>query len=46
MTTPRHEKFLADLAELKLHRIAEIHQEGQDERTEHTRGHGADFILR
>jgi len=27
MTTPRHEKFLADLAELKLHRIAEIYQE-------------------
>lgn len=27
MTTPRHEKFLADLAELKLHRIAELYQE-------------------
>lgn len=27
MTTPRHEKLLADLAELKLHRIAEIYQE-------------------
>jgi len=27
MTTPRHEKLLADLAELKLHRIAELYQE-------------------
>jgi len=27
MTTPRHEKFLADLAELKLHRIAEVYPE-------------------
>jgi DNA replication protein DnaC len=27
MTSPRHEKFLADLAELKLHRIAELYQE-------------------
>ena len=27
MTSPRHEKLLADLAELKLHRIAELYQE-------------------
>ena len=27
MTAPRHEKLLADLAELKLHRIAELYQE-------------------
>ena len=27
MTTPRHEKLLADLVELKLHRIAELYQE-------------------
>lgn len=27
MSTPRHEKLLAELAELKLHRIAEIYQE-------------------
>ena len=27
MTTPRHAKLLADLAELKLHRIAELYQE-------------------
>jgi DNA replication protein DnaC len=27
MTTSRHEKLLADLAELKLHRIAEVYQE-------------------
>lgn len=27
MTTPRHQKLLVDLAELKLHRIAEIYQE-------------------
>jgi DNA replication protein DnaC len=27
MTTPRHEKLLRDLAELKLHRIAELYQE-------------------
>jgi DNA replication protein DnaC len=27
MTSPRHEKLLRDLAELKLHRIAELYQE-------------------
>ena len=27
MTTPRHEKLQQDLAELKLHRIAELYQE-------------------
>jgi DNA replication protein DnaC len=27
MTSPRHERLLADLAELKLHRIAEVYQE-------------------
>jgi DNA replication protein DnaC len=27
MTAPRHAKLLADLAELKLHRIAELYQE-------------------
>ena len=27
MTSPRHEKLLADLAELKLYRIAEVYQE-------------------
>ena len=27
MTSPRHEKLLADLAELKLYRIAELYQE-------------------
>jgi DNA replication protein DnaC len=27
MTSPRHEKLLADLAELKLHRIADLYQE-------------------
>jgi DNA replication protein DnaC len=27
MTSPRHEELLADLAELKLHRIAEMYQE-------------------
>ena len=27
MTSPRHEKLLRDLTELKLHRIAEIYQE-------------------
>ena len=27
MTSPRHEKLFADLAELKLHRIAELYQE-------------------
>ena len=27
MTSPRHKKLLADLAELKLHRIAELYQE-------------------
>ena len=31
MTSPRHEKLLADLAELKLHRIAEVYQEVLDE---------------
>src|SRR3974377_2238406 len=31
MTSPRHEKLLADLAELKLHRIAEVYREGLDE---------------
>ena len=31
MTAPRHEKLLADLAELKLHRIAEVYQEVLDE---------------
>jgi DNA replication protein DnaC len=31
MTSPRHEKLLADLAELKLHRIAELYQEVLDE---------------
>jgi DNA replication protein DnaC len=31
MTSPRHEKLLADLAELKLHRIAEGYQEVLDE---------------
>jgi DNA replication protein DnaC len=31
MTTPRHEKLLADLKELKLHRIAELYQETLDE---------------
>lgn len=31
MTTPRHEKLLADLAELKLHRIADLYQETLDE---------------
>jgi DNA replication protein DnaC len=27
MTSPRHERLLRDLADLKLHRIAEIYQE-------------------
>ena len=27
MTSPRHEKLLSELAELKLHRIAEVYQE-------------------
>ena len=27
MTSPRHQKLLADLAELKLYRIAELYQE-------------------
>jgi len=31
MTAPRHEQLLADLAELKLHRIAEVYQEVLDE---------------
>jgi DNA replication protein DnaC len=31
MTSPRHEKLRADLAELKLHRIAEVYQEVLDE---------------
>jgi DNA replication protein DnaC len=31
MKSPRHEKLLADLAELKLHRIAEVYQEVLDE---------------
>jgi DNA replication protein DnaC len=31
MTTPRQKKLLADLAELKLHRIAELYQEVLDE---------------
>jgi DNA replication protein DnaC len=31
MTSPRHEKFLADLAELKLHQIAALYQEVLDE---------------
>jgi DNA replication protein DnaC len=31
MTSPRHEKLLADLAELKLFRIAEVYQEVLDE---------------
>jgi DNA replication protein DnaC len=31
MTTPRREKLLADLKELKLHRIAELYQETLDE---------------
>src|SRR5271166_2496304 len=31
MTSPRHEKLLADLAELKLRRIAEVYQEVLDE---------------
>jgi len=31
MTSPRHEELLADLAELKLHRIAEVYQEVLDE---------------
>lgn len=31
MTSPRREKLLADLAELKLHRIAEVYQEVLDE---------------
>ena len=31
MTSPRHEKLLADLAELKLHRIAEVYREVLDE---------------
>ena len=31
MTSPRHKKLLADLAELKLHRIAELYQEVLDE---------------
>ena len=31
MTSPRHEKLLADLAELKLHRIAEVYQETLNE---------------
>ena len=31
MTTPRHEKLLADLAELRLRRIAEVYQEVLDE---------------
>jgi len=31
MTSPRHETLLADLAELKLHRIAEGYQEVLDE---------------
>lgn len=31
MTSPRHEKLLADLAELKLHRLAEVCQEVLDE---------------
>jgi DNA replication protein DnaC len=30
-SSPRHEKLLADLAELKLHRIAEVYQEVLDE---------------
>jgi DNA replication protein DnaC len=31
MTSPRHQKLLGDLAELKLHRIAELYQEVLDE---------------
>jgi DNA replication protein DnaC len=31
MTSPRHEKLLADLAELKVHRIAEVYREVLDE---------------
>jgi hypothetical protein len=31
MTSPRHEKLLADLVELKLFRIAEVYQEALDE---------------
>jgi len=31
MTSPRHEKLLSDLAELKLHRIAEVYQETLNE---------------
>ena len=31
MTSPRHEKFLADLAELKLHQIAALYREVLDE---------------
>ena len=31
MTSPRHQKLRADLAELKLHRIAELYQEVLDE---------------
>lgn len=31
MTSPRHERLRADLAELKLHRIAEVYQEVLDE---------------
>lgn len=31
MTSPRHKKLLADLAELKLHRIAELYPEVLDE---------------
>jgi len=31
MTSPRHKKLLADLAELKLHRIAELYQERLNE---------------
>ena len=31
MTSPRHEKLRTDLAELKLHRIAEVYQEVLDD---------------
>ena len=32
MTSPRQKKLLADLAELKLHRIADLYQEVLDEK--------------